>query len=118
VIGQVLDLTGKTFGELTVREFAGFDRNRHALWLCDCSCGVTKIIRGTNMRARKNPTISCKHVQKQLAAELCGKLMKDKFGAAHSMFHHQDSAETRAKKSTAHQRRKHNEQSESVGITQ
>jgi hypothetical protein len=34
------DLTGRTFGRLTVRERAG-SRGKHALWLCDCACGRT-----------------------------------------------------------------------------
>jgi hypothetical protein len=100
--GQVLDLTGQIFGELTVISLAGFDRNRHALWVCDCSCGVQKVIRGTNLRARKNPTVSCTHFQKELAAELCSVLTKGKFGEAHPMFGKNASTETRAKMSAAH----------------
>jgi hypothetical protein len=100
--GQVLDLTGKQFGELTAIALAGFDRNRHALWVCDCTCGVQKVIRGTNLRARKNPTVSCTHVQKELAAELCSVLTKGKFGEAHPMFGRTASAETRAKSSASH----------------
>src|ERR1700693_4030855 len=47
-----IDLTGRTFGQLLVREFDRiFDKS--AYWLCDCECGAklvsvkaTRLIRG------------------------------------------------------------------------
>jgi hypothetical protein len=38
-MGRVLDLTGRTFGQLTVIEFAGLTAAREARWLCRCTCG-------------------------------------------------------------------------------
>ena len=33
------DMTGQTFGRLTVLARAGTDRDRKATWLCRCACG-------------------------------------------------------------------------------
>jgi hypothetical protein len=52
------DLTGKQFGSWTVLEFAGRARdlgyaagkNEH-LWLCKCSCGKTRRVRGNHLRS-------------------------------------------------------------------
>lgn len=98
--GQVRDLTNQVFGDLIAREHIGFDKWNHALWNCECSCGAEKIVAMQHLVGKG--TTSCRHVQKALATELCGQLMKGKFGPAHAMFNHQDSAETRAKKSASH----------------
>ena len=37
------DLTGKTFGRLTVLRSEGKGKNGKYLWLCRCSCGNTKV---------------------------------------------------------------------------
>ena len=43
------NLIGKTFGRLTVVERAG-SRNHYALWLCRCSCGITKSVTSNALR--------------------------------------------------------------------
>lgn len=40
------DLTGRKFGSLTVRGFAG-RKNTHLWWDCDCSCGNSRRVRST-----------------------------------------------------------------------
>lgn len=35
---KVRDLTGQTFGKLTVIERAGSDKHGNALWKCQCNC--------------------------------------------------------------------------------
>jgi hypothetical protein len=41
VMGRLMkDLTGRTFGRLTVLERKG-SRQKHALWRCRCACGAT-----------------------------------------------------------------------------
>ena len=35
----VVDLCGQVFGYLTVIERVGSDKQRHTLWLCECTCG-------------------------------------------------------------------------------
>jgi hypothetical protein len=36
---RVIDLTGKTFGRLTVKSFVGVNIRHISLWLCECICG-------------------------------------------------------------------------------
>lgn len=38
-MGRLSDLTGKTFGRLTVLQRAGRDSGGNATWKCKCSCG-------------------------------------------------------------------------------
>lgn len=54
-----IDLTGRVFGRLTVREFAGRNDNRELLWLCDCRCGGTKIAVGNNLRSGGTKSCGC-----------------------------------------------------------
>lgn len=57
--GNVLaeDLTGKTFGRLTVIERAENSKSKKVRWLCKCECGNEKIIIGDNLK--KGKTFSC-----------------------------------------------------------
>lgn len=51
-----LDLVGRTFGRLTVIEYAGM-KKQSSFWKCECSCGNIKIIRGASLT--KGVTQSC-----------------------------------------------------------
>jgi hypothetical protein len=55
--GFLRDLTGQRFGRLRVESYVGFDRHQKALWLCECICGATKVIRCRNLLS--GGTISC-----------------------------------------------------------
>lgn len=57
------DLTGETFGYLTVLQRMGNDKNGSALWLCQCVCGNTTIVRTAVLR--NGHTTSCGCMQKQ-----------------------------------------------------
>lgn len=56
---NVIDLTGKTFGKLTVLYKAPHDDNNTSVyWVCQCECGrITQPISGQNLR--RGETISC-----------------------------------------------------------
>lgn len=41
--GKRLDLKGRVFGRLTVKEPLGRNARKEALWSCDCQCGGTKL---------------------------------------------------------------------------
>lgn len=41
--GKRLDLKGRAFGRLTVKESMGRNARKEALWSCDCHCGGTKL---------------------------------------------------------------------------
>lgn len=45
---RILDLTGQTFGKLTVLRLA-FTQKRQAYWLCRCECGKETAVRRTNL---------------------------------------------------------------------
>lgn len=51
------DLTGQTFGRLTVLGFAGAAPNGNATWRCRCACGNLTVVDG--YRLRKGTTTSC-----------------------------------------------------------
>lgn len=54
-----LDLTGQQFGEFTVVEFAGKDRQKR-LWRCRCSCGNEKILPTTKIINKRVKSCGCK----------------------------------------------------------
>lgn len=54
-----IDITGQKFGKLLVLERDKEKIGDAAYWLCQCDCGNIKSIRGTNLRANKQPTRSC-----------------------------------------------------------
>ena len=51
------DLTGKTFGLLTVIEQAHNVIHRNAFWKCACACGSLVYVSATNLR--RGYTTSC-----------------------------------------------------------
>lgn len=71
---QVIEMIGKIFGRLTVREL---DHIRHPetnkvdyMWKCDCSCGNTTIVSGKNLRRGQTTSCRCFAIEKSKA--LCG----------------------------------------------
>jgi hypothetical protein len=66
-MSQFIDLTGQTFGRLTVLERVV--RNKHyATWLCKCSCGKNKVVRSCHLRS--GAIISCGCYQKEIASKI------------------------------------------------
>lgn len=57
------DLTGKEFGKLKVIKrngsFEGSDGTKYSQWLCKCSCGTTKIIRGHDLVSGSVTSCGC-----------------------------------------------------------
>lgn len=53
------DLTGRSFGKLTVLEFVGQNARRIATWKCLCSCGTIKIVAGNNLIHGKTTHCGC-----------------------------------------------------------
>ena len=54
----IRDLTGQTFGHLTVIIEAGREPSGCVLWLTECDCGKRKVIRSRNL-LHGNKTTSC-----------------------------------------------------------
>lgn len=60
---KVIDLTGQTFGRLTVLEIDKSINKGDRKWICKCTCGTVKSIFGSNLR--KGSTQSCGCLQKE-----------------------------------------------------
>ncbi|PWT39195.1 hypothetical protein DKZ34_09605 [Limosilactobacillus reuteri] len=78
--GEVLDLRGQQYGELTVIDFSKKDKQGRAIWKCLCSCGVTKDIRAQSLRS--GAVISCGHIARQKSAKRMSCLNRTKDGAS------------------------------------
>ena len=52
------DLTGHRFGNLVVREYVGSPGKR-SLWLCDCDCGKTSLVRSGPLTTGNSTTCGC-----------------------------------------------------------
>jgi hypothetical protein len=57
-MGNFIDLTGKTFGRLTVIKRVE-NRGKRLYWLCECSCGNEKIVCGTDLRGGVTKSCGC-----------------------------------------------------------
>lgn len=61
------DLTGKKFGRLTVMEFYDHDKYGRLRWVCNCDCGNTSIVTGTELRNGR--ILSCGCLRKERIVE-------------------------------------------------
>ena len=52
-----LDLSGQTFGKLSVESFAGVSKGK-AVWNCKCSCGNRIAAKAADLRAAR---VRCSH---------------------------------------------------------
>lgn len=52
-------LPGQVYTRLTVRGFVGRDKWGQLIWLCDCSCGGEKPVRGHDLRNGKTKSCGC-----------------------------------------------------------
>lgn len=68
--GNVIDITGKTFGHLTVLSPASrpkTTKENGQFWLCRCTCGKEKVVHGHSLR--RGQTKSCGCLQKEKATK-------------------------------------------------
>lgn len=64
-MGKIVDLSGRTFGDLKVLEFSGVNSNRKATWLCECKCGNKKIIVSGSLINGLTKSCGCKSAVKK-----------------------------------------------------
>ena len=57
--GNLIDLTGRTFGRWRVIGLGDERRGHHRLWLCECACGVTRLVDGDNLRGGLSQSCGC-----------------------------------------------------------
>lgn len=53
------DLTGMTFGQLTVIKSQGVNKDGRGIWLCQCSCGNKKSVTTCRLTGGKTQTCGC-----------------------------------------------------------
>lgn len=56
---KVHDLTGQTFGKLTVLSRADNNKKNRAMWKCVCECGRTSIVSGSNLLCGTTRSCGC-----------------------------------------------------------
>lgn len=57
--GKFEDITGRTFGRLTVVERVQTDNNKHPKWLCVCSCGNTVEVQAGSLKNGRTTSCGC-----------------------------------------------------------
>jgi hypothetical protein len=57
--GRTKDLTGQTFGQLTVLSHSHNDPDKGAYWHCLCACGNKCVIRTAHMRSGDTRSLGC-----------------------------------------------------------
>jgi len=76
-VSQLSDLTGQTFGRLTVIKRVE-NIGKHVRWLCKCSCGVEKIFYSTNLKRGLSTSCGCFRKEK-LSSTMLEDLTGQKF---------------------------------------
>lgn len=67
------NLINKKFGDLTVKEFAGYDKHKNRFWLCECTCGNAIKVLTTYLLSGQRTNCGCKVIRMQ-------NLVNQKFG--------------------------------------
>ena len=58
-MGKIKDISGQTFGKLTVISCAGKLDGKNYYWNCKCECGNEKAILGTSLRSGNTKSCGC-----------------------------------------------------------
>ena len=91
-MSNFVDLTGQKFNRLTVRNYFGKSNSGRSLWLCDCDCGGTNVVRTSDLRRGHTKSCGCLFIETSIA-----KLPEDvsgdknpnyKHGKAHTRLYH------------------------------
>lgn len=73
VIGRLKDLTGQTFGRLTVIERGENSNTNKARWWCKCNCGNPELVLVVSSQLLSNKTVSCGCVRLENLKAKCKK---------------------------------------------
>lgn len=76
---KIINEIGNTYGELTVIEEAGRDKNRQTLWKCKCNCGKYIIVSGINLRNNKKLNCGCKRISSHGAIKIKELLIENNY---------------------------------------
>lgn len=58
-MSRLIDLTGKRFDRLIVKERRGTDNWKSSLWLCKCDCGNECLVTSHNLRTKHTKSCGC-----------------------------------------------------------
>lgn len=72
-MSKLKDLTGETFGYLTVLNRAENDKHNQACWLCKCKCGNELVVNGHDLRTEHTKSCGCS--RNEFAFDLTGKIV-------------------------------------------
>lgn len=64
---KLVDITGRTFGRLTVQSKHGH-RGKDVTWLCLCECGNQVIASGSDLKSGNTKSCGCFHKERATAA--------------------------------------------------
>ncbi len=73
-MSKVVDITGQTFGKLTVIKQVENNKDGRAQWLCQCECGNTKIALGKTLRSGGTKSCGCLVKNNSHRQDLTGKI--------------------------------------------
>ena len=73
-MNTLIDLTGKRFGKLFVREKLPPITDGRTRWLCDCDCGNTCVVNSYALRKKKQQSCGCGKI-KDIAGQRFGRLI-------------------------------------------
>ena len=68
-MSQVIDMTGKKYGRLTVLKRGENTKGGQARWICQCDCGKIITVAGNSLR--RGATKSCGCYQRERTSEAC-----------------------------------------------
>ena len=68
-MGNVIDLSGYTFGRLTVTSFSDL-RKGGAYWACRCVCGESIVARGGHLRSGGIQSCGCLAIERSIQAHI------------------------------------------------
>lgn len=60
-MGKAMDLTGKTFGRLTVIDRVGYNKHKSVLWRCACECGKEVVVPTGSLTSGNTQSCGCLH---------------------------------------------------------
>lgn len=69
-MSRIRDLTGKTFGRLTVLKSFGRDRYGRMEWKCICSCGNTTINKSNDLLTGNTKSCGCLGIESRITTHL------------------------------------------------
>lgn len=77
-MGKLIDLTGQTFGDLTVLERDATRKGKYVYWKCQCICGKIVSVRGQNLKSGSTKSCGCLnakniHTKRRNSEDITGK---------------------------------------------